>query len=151
MTGDNHTSTTRGAMDEKGKEQKYSVGYKKPPQQTQFKPGQSGSPKGRPKKVSTINEVFGKELRSLVSITTTNGRSRKISKLQAIAKQFSNKAASGDHKAAKFVLDQVNTGKPDSGDSLANLIQEFRLVNSRHEAADSEQHALAKVKAKETT
>ena len=29
--------------------QKYEVGYGKPPVHTQFKPGQSGNPKGRPK------------------------------------------------------------------------------------------------------
>ncbi|MBV1901270.1 MAG: hypothetical protein KUG56_06315, partial [Kordiimonadaceae bacterium] len=27
----------------------YSIGYKKPPKANQFKPGQSGNPKGRPK------------------------------------------------------------------------------------------------------
>ncbi len=33
------------------------VGYKKPPKSTQFKPGQSGNPKGRPKKVKNIQEL----------------------------------------------------------------------------------------------
>lgn len=32
------------------------VGYKKPPKASQFKPGQSGNPKGRPKKKKMTDE-----------------------------------------------------------------------------------------------
>jgi hypothetical protein len=124
-------------MDGKGKKQKYSVGYKKPPKHTQFRAGQSGNPKGRPKKVATVNEVFMKELQSLVSMTTSNGKKRKISVLQAIAKRQANLAVNGDPKAARLVLDQLRELKPDSGDNIGNLIMEFREVNARHKAADN--------------
>ena len=40
------------------KKDNYDVGYKKPPKNTQFKPGQSGNPKGRPKKPTNIHEAL---------------------------------------------------------------------------------------------
>ena len=97
-------------MDPKEKDKGYSVGYKKPPQHTQFKPGQSGNPKGRPKKVPTTSDLFLKESLSRVPIITKDGRRHMISKMQAIAKQFATKAANGDYKAARLVLEQLNSG-----------------------------------------
>ena len=35
-------------------DQEYPVGYRKTPKHTQFKPGQSGNPKGRPRKSTTF-------------------------------------------------------------------------------------------------
>jgi hypothetical protein len=78
-----------------------------------------------------------KELQSLVSMTTSKGKTRKISVLQAIAKRQANLAVNGDPKAARLVLDQLRDLKPDSGNNIANLILEFREANARHKAADS--------------
>ena len=39
------------------KKKDYEIGYKKPPKHTQFKPGQSGNPKGRPQKPQTIEDA----------------------------------------------------------------------------------------------
>lgn len=136
-------------MDEHGKEQAYSVGYKKPPQHTQFKPGQSGNPRGRPKKALTINEVFLKALQTRVSITTPSGRRRSISLLQLMAKQYSSRAANGDYRAARLVLEQVNSGKPLTGDNLENLIQEFRAANARHESDEDDRPPSGKGKRQE--
>jgi hypothetical protein len=138
-----------GALDDKKKEG-YSVGYKKPPQHTQFQPGKSGNPKGRPKKVATINELFLKELHSRIPITA-NGRRRMISLAQAIVKQLANKAAIGDYKAARLVFDQLRSDKPEYRDNIANLIEEFRAVNARYEAEDVDQRPLSASKAKKRT
>lgn len=40
----------------------YEVGYGKPPQRTQFKKGQTGNPKGRPKGATTFAEAAMREL-----------------------------------------------------------------------------------------
>jgi len=40
----------------------YSIGFKKPPKHARFKPGQSGNPKGRPKKTDTMADVLQKSL-----------------------------------------------------------------------------------------
>lgn len=135
-------------MDREDKDKDYSVGYKRPPQHTQFKPGQSGNPKGRPKNVPTMNELLLKELLSRVRVTTPDGRRRMVTKMELIAKQVSNNAVKGDLKSAKLVLEQLNASKSDSGDNIANLLQEFRIINARNEAADFNQLPAARVRPK---
>jgi Family of unknown function (DUF5681) len=115
----------------------YSIGYKKPPSHTQFRPGQSGNPKGRPKHAATLPDVFSKELRTRVPIVT-NGKRRKVSMLEAIVKQHLNKAANGDSKAAAMVLNHLKENKPGIGDNLGESVQEFRAVHNRRVAADQD-------------
>jgi hypothetical protein len=122
-------------MDKKKQREKYSVGYKKPPRDTQFKPGRSGNPKGRPKKIATLPSVFAKELRTRVPIIK-NGKRQKVSMLEAIVKQHVNKAAGGDSKAAAFVFDQLREDMPGVGDRLSDLVQEFRAAYSRRMIED---------------
>ena len=40
----------------------YEVGFKKPPKQTQWKPGQSGNPNGRPRKIKDFEKLLDIEL-----------------------------------------------------------------------------------------
>ena len=113
----------------------YTVGYKKPPQHTRFKPGQSGNTKGRPKKDKNVVDVILKELRSPV-IVNVGRKSQKITKLEAIVKQHVNRAASGDPKSTAIVLDVLKPAETDQGNKLPELLQEFREKNARHVAAD---------------
>src|ERR1700733_181092 len=121
-------------MDQK-KRAEDSVGYKKPPRHAQFRPGQSGNPEGRPKKVASLPDIFSKELRARVPIVS-NGKRTKVSMLVAIVKQHLNKAANGDSKAAAMVLNHLKEIKPGVGDSLSELVQEFRALHNRHVRTD---------------
>jgi hypothetical protein len=80
------------------------VGYGKPPKRTRFKSGQSGNPKGRPRKSESFVSLVAKALEDRVTVTE-NGRRRSITKREALAKQFANKGAAGDLKAAKLLLE----------------------------------------------
>ncbi len=84
-------------------ENDYKVGYGKPPKSGQFKPGQSGNSKGRPKGKAKPDffDLFEKELQS--HVTLTNGS--KITKESAVIKQICNKASGGDYKSGKLILD----------------------------------------------
>ena len=83
------------------------VGYGKPPKATQYRPGQSGNPKGRPK--GSINlrkailEALVKEGNAFVTITE-NGEVLRLTKYELAAKQLMNKAAAGDTRSLAFVL-----------------------------------------------
>jgi hypothetical protein len=85
-------------------EREYEVGYGKPPEHTRFQKGQSGNPRGRPKKCSkNFATAFSETLNETVSITE-NGRRRKITKLEALAKQVINGAVKGEPNATQTLL-----------------------------------------------
>ena len=80
----------------------YEVGNKKPPKHTQFKPGHSGNPKGRPKGSQNLATLVEKELRKPVTVTS-KGKPVKMPKKRVIAIQLVDSAAKGDLKAAQYV------------------------------------------------
>jgi hypothetical protein len=122
-------------MKNKNSDKEHPVGYKNPPRQTRFKPGQSGNPKGRPKKSASLSDVLAKQLRAPVQIAS-NGKTKTISMLEAIVKQHTNKAATGDPKAARLIFDHLKDDKSGAGDNLASLIQEFRARHAQHRTTD---------------
>lgn len=117
----------------------YEIGYKKPPHDTRFKPGQSGNPKGRPKRVTTLAETLEKELLAQVTMVEEGGKRRKISKLEAILKQHINNAAKGDLKAAALVLSLLRAQPAGASDNLDALLEIFRAKHDRNTAAESKQ------------
>jgi hypothetical protein len=84
----------------------YAVGYGRPPPSTQFKPGQSGNPKGRPKGSINLATALDRALRERVTVVE-RGKQKSITKLEAAAKQLANKAATGDLRAFQFLLPQL--------------------------------------------
>ena len=81
----------------------YSVGYSKPPKHTQFKPGESGNPKGRPKGTKNLATDLSEELAEKI-IVNEGGRQLKISKQRAMIKSLLAKALKGDTRAASVLL-----------------------------------------------
>ena len=82
----------------------YAVGYGRPPRHTRFEKGRSGNPKGRPSGAKNLSTLFIEALNETVIIAENGGR-RKISKRQAIVKQIVNKAAKGDWRCTKLLLE----------------------------------------------
>jgi len=82
----------------------YEIGYAKPPKSSQFKKGTTGNSKGRPKGSKSIPGILTRIGQELIKVTI-NGKTRSITKLEAIFMQLSNKAASGDIRAMRVLLD----------------------------------------------
>lgn len=74
-----------------------SVGYGRPPIQSRFKPGQSGNPRGRPKRSMNVDTILDKVLGQRV-VVNENGKRRTLSKLEVALEQQANKAGRGQHQ-----------------------------------------------------
>jgi hypothetical protein len=81
------------------------VGYGKPPAQHQFRAGQSGNPRGRPKgaknESTILREIFQRKIE-----TRTNGRVRKITVLEGILLRMTEDSLKGNVKSAGFLLNR---------------------------------------------
>ncbi len=85
-------------------------GYCNPPEQTRFKSGKSGNPRGRPKGSLNVASVLAKVLRERVVINE-NGKRKSVTKLEAAIKQLMNRAASGDLKAVALLTALVRSAE----------------------------------------
>ena len=100
---------------------KYPVGYKKPPRHSQFKPGQSGNPHGRPKGSRNIRTHVQRLLDAPI-LVKEDGKTRKISRAEAIAIQFVNMAARGEPKGLAAVMNLTREYDSASGDSQSSAL-----------------------------
>lgn len=95
--------SARSGAKGKGAGSAYEVGYGRPPKAHRFRPGESGNPRGRPKKTPTLYEELMKELARPVQIKMRN-RTVKISKLEAILRKLLQSCLEGDTRATRLLL-----------------------------------------------
>lgn len=94
------------------------TGYGKPPKESQFKPGQSGNPKGRPKGAKSLKSVVQKELASKIEIRV-QGKKTRTTKLEAAIMKLVNDALSGNAKALSELLKLAAAYMPHNSDQEA--------------------------------
>jgi Family of unknown function (DUF5681) len=85
----------------------YEVGYGRPPKATQWKKGQSGNRKGRPKGAKNFNSILHNTLTRPIKVRE-GGKIRTVSFLEAMILKFSEDAMKGDPKAATFLLSRYD-------------------------------------------
>ncbi|HEX7631527.1 MAG TPA: DUF5681 domain-containing protein, partial [Lacunisphaera sp.] len=81
----------------------YEVGYGRPPREHQFKSGQSGNPRGRPKGSKNLKTLARKVMNTKVTLRE-NGKTRTVSKAEAMLMAVFNRGLGGDASAARISL-----------------------------------------------
>ena|ERR1700733_10602391 len=107
------------------------VGFKRPPKNGQFRPGQSGNPHGRPAGVRNFKADLLDELREPTTIHD-NGRDQQVSKQRAFIKTLVAAAIAGDMRATATLVSFCTRslgGQPDvevdaAGDDL-DIIESY--------------------------
>ena len=91
----------------------YEVGHGKPPKHSRYKKGQSGNPKGRPKKKKDealskeeYRKAFFEVMNSDVPVRK-NGRETTMPAVMALLHQTLQKALSGDFRSKKLLFDKL--------------------------------------------
>ncbi|CAN0582926.1 unnamed protein product, partial [Ectocarpus sp. 12 AP-2014] len=107
----------------------YEVGYGKPPEESRFKPGQSGNPMGRPKGAKNKRPAFNEErMKDIIldeayrTITVRDGdRNVTVPLAQAIIRSLAVNAAKGQHRAQRLFAELLASTER----SRANLQEQF--------------------------
>jgi len=79
-------------------ERPYAVGYRRPPLETRFMPGQSGNPAGRPKGSANLRTLIEKVLKEQIALREGND-TKTISKAEAIVRGLVIGALKGDSRS----------------------------------------------------
>ena len=95
-------TSAQGQGDSSADDEEYTVGYGKPPKHTQFPHG-NGPGKGRPKGAKNMKTIVNSATGAKVT-SKSNGKLKKISKIEAAVHQLANKAAAGDLKAIEKLI-----------------------------------------------
>jgi hypothetical protein len=122
------------------------VGYRRPPKQHQFQKGKSGNPRGRRRENQSMLLHLNDALNEMVTVTI-GGKQKRMTKIEAGAKQFANKVASGDPQALKMLMGLQQTKEwnevraiADSAapvDVAALLLAKARKIKAAHERDES--------------
>lgn len=94
----------------------YEVGYKKPPKSTQFKKGQSGNPKGRPRGAKGMNTLIREMMTEKVPVRTANGVKR-MTIMETILRKKVEQAHAGNARAAAELIKLYAAAVPEACDA----------------------------------
>lgn len=117
------------------------VGYGRPPKETQFQKGQSGNPKGRPKREKpapmALHEEIAAVLAKKVTVRLADGKTQKMSRAQAFVAMVMSEGFKGNAKflphAVKIVMTRGDFVAPVQSDKMTGAIVLERPIDSIEE------------------
>jgi hypothetical protein len=92
----------RKAIPRRRPQENQKVGYGRPPVRSQFKPGQSGNPKGRRKGSKNLRNAIERMLTDKITLREGD-KVRRVTRLEAVLLKQLSQALKGDPKAIKAV------------------------------------------------
>jgi hypothetical protein len=92
------------------------IGPGRPPQDSRFKPGQSGNPKGRPKGRMNLRTVIDRELRRIITVTE-DGKPRRLTTQEVIVRRLAHEGIKGRHQSTELLMRLAGIGKDEDGQS----------------------------------
>ena len=81
----------------------YKVGRGKPPKEYQFKKGQCGNPKGRPKGTRSLPQEVKHHLDGKITVRA-GGQSKKMQRREALVHSLYERAVKGDNRASDILF-----------------------------------------------
>jgi hypothetical protein len=117
----------------------YPIGRGRPPVRTRFKPGKSGNPAGRPKRLPPVGRVIHAELTEVVSVA-----GRKMRKIDAVVHALVQQAIAGNLRATAVLfaaLARTPEPRDEAAEELSDADREIleKFANGeRVKAAESE-------------
>ena len=96
--------TISAGGEDKGAPSEYKVGKYRPPVEKQYRPGQSGNPKGRPRGRHNTKTIIERVLEEPVSVRLGE-KTRTLPMVEAILYAQAARAVQGDVRSAGFVFD----------------------------------------------
>jgi hypothetical protein len=119
----------------------HSIGYGKPPIETRFKPGQSGNPKGRPRRSSKLLKRIQDLFSEPVSIRMGN-KLHRAPVIEVILRKQMEMALKGDRKALQDVF---NNAKAFGALEGPKIIHPMNLTNLTDEDLEALERLLVKI------
>lgn len=114
-------------MSSEAGQQPEQVGYGRPPKPTQFKKGQSGNPRGRPR--NRRREVPYDTLLGQMVTVREDGRERRVTAAEAFILQLTKKGLEGDSASARASLtaiENARANRPAHGVGVDSIRIHFR-------------------------
>ena len=129
-----------------GSKDSYTVGYGRPPVDKQFKSGVSANPKGRPPGRPNNKSTVARVINETVPVRE-GGKTRNMTKLEAMMQAHTHKAMQGDARSASIVIGMITKmgllGEPEA-ETVAALTKEDEAILAdyvRRHAGSAESHA----------
>lgn len=103
------------------------IGYGRPPRHSRFKPGQSGNPRGRPRRKRAVEEIVDDVLQEKMWITL-RGQRKRVPAERAIFYRMLEQALKGDIKAARLLFGIKGSRSDQDASSAAPFLSDEDLA-----------------------
>ncbi len=106
----------------------YEIGYRRPPKTGQFKKGQSGNPKGRPKGSANFMTLLDQELNQTITVNE-NGKKKEITRLHAAVKRLVADVLQGNQKTMMSMFEMMRrAGKFEEADVDDQMSNDYEAI-----------------------